>query len=166
MASMSSWLLATAGGGGAGGSPDARGGGAGRLGAAATGSGGFVALLASSSAIMRRIEARISSIEGSWTFAVWLIPVFPTAAFATLPVDTPDRHRRERIVARVPFIRQWDVSVAGGKSAERNDLWTQVHDREKLVLDVIVDGGSTPAWIKGQRPSGVRTPAQLSRTCW
>jgi len=37
--------------------------------------------------------------------------------------------------------------VAGGKSAERNDLWTQVHDREKLVLDVIVDGGSTPAWI-------------------
>jgi hypothetical protein len=38
---------------------------------------------------MRRIEARISSIEGSWTFAVWLIPVFPTAAFAPYPSIRP-----------------------------------------------------------------------------
>ena len=56
--------------------------------------------------------------------------------------------------------------MAGGKPAERNDLWTQAHDPEKLVLDVIVDGSLMPTGIEGQRPSGVRTPAQLSRTCW
>ena len=56
--------------------------------------------------------------------------------------------------------------MAGGKPTDRNDLWTQAHDHEKLVLDVIGNNGSTPAWIDGQRPSGVRTPAQLSRTCW
>jgi hypothetical protein len=30
-------------------------------------------LTASSSAMIRRIEARISSIEGSWAFAGWVI---------------------------------------------------------------------------------------------
>ena len=35
------------------------------------GSGPLAVLLASSSAIMRRIEARISSIEGSWTSIFW-----------------------------------------------------------------------------------------------
>jgi hypothetical protein len=35
---------------------------------------GFSAGLASSSAMMRRIDARISSIEGSWTFAGCVIP--------------------------------------------------------------------------------------------
>jgi hypothetical protein len=39
------------------------------LGAAAAGAGAATAGFASSSAMMRRIDARISSIEGSWTFA-------------------------------------------------------------------------------------------------
>ena len=84
MASMSSWLLGTAAGAGGG----ARGGaglataGAG-FAAAGIAEGGmsFIAGLAgaaaalspagfaSSSAMIRRIDARISSIEGSWTFA-------------------------------------------------------------------------------------------------
>ena len=38
------------------------------------GSGALAGLLASSSAMMRRMEARISSIEGSCAFAAWLIP--------------------------------------------------------------------------------------------
>ena len=110
-------------------------------GTVAAGSGGLAVLPASSSAMMRRMEARISSIEGSWTFADWLIPAFPTAlSHAT---DSPCRRRHERIVACVPFIRQRHGRVAGRNSdSPVMNLWT------------------------AQRPSGVRTPAQLSRTCW
>jgi hypothetical protein len=37
-------------------------------------SGALAGLLTSSSAMIRRMEARISSIEGSCAFAAWLIP--------------------------------------------------------------------------------------------
>src|SRR5262245_50500397 len=63
MASMSSWPIGAGGGGGAG----LAGGGS----AFAAGFGG--GLTESSSAMMRRMEARISSIEGSWAFAGWFI---------------------------------------------------------------------------------------------
>src|SRR6185295_14303577 len=87
IASMSSWLLLAAGSGAGGGGGGAgfgagTGFGAGAIAdggisfitagfAAATGLAGFspAAGFASSSAMMRRIDARISSIEGSWTFA-------------------------------------------------------------------------------------------------
>ena len=75
---MRSWRRA-GGGGGAGGGAGARGGmAAGRGGGAAAGSGGGGGaggggLAVSSSAMMRRMEARISSIEGSCAFAGWLI---------------------------------------------------------------------------------------------
>ena len=64
---MSSRLLTKAAGGGAGGSEgmgDVAAGGAGE-GLAVGGFGTLAGLLASSSAMMRRIEASISSIEGS-----------------------------------------------------------------------------------------------------
>ena len=84
MASISSWLLAAAAGdgaafegaGGAAGFDDVAAGGV----AAAAGFGGeacsgaLAGLLTSSSAMIRRMEARISSIEGSCAFAAWLIP--------------------------------------------------------------------------------------------
>jgi hypothetical protein len=105
MASMSSWLLLAAGSGGGGGA--GFGGGAG-LGAAACVAGmedggmsfmaGFVggaaaagalspAGLASSSAMIRRIDARISSIEGSWTFAGCVI----SDSTSSTPNFTPSR---------------------------------------------------------------------------
>jgi hypothetical protein len=92
MASISSWLFVAAdaaglGGGAAGFAGAAAGGGvagraadaAGAAGAAAgcfapAASGAFPGLPLSSSAMIRRMEARISSIEGSWAFAVWVIP--------------------------------------------------------------------------------------------
>jgi hypothetical protein len=37
-------------------------------------SGALAGLLTSSSAMIRRMEARISSIEGSCAFAAWVIP--------------------------------------------------------------------------------------------
>jgi YNFM family putative membrane transporter len=58
MASMSSWLFFAAGGAGAAGA-----------GAGATWAGAAGGLAASSSAMIRRMEARISSIVGSWAFA-------------------------------------------------------------------------------------------------
>jgi hypothetical protein len=77
MASMSSCSMAAAGaagGGGGGGGGGAAlagaGAGAGSAGLAGAFAGGLVA---SSSAMIRRMEARISSIEGSWAFAACVI---------------------------------------------------------------------------------------------
>ncbi len=114
IASMSSWLLDTTGSGAAGGGGGAGLGAAGlaegaiadggisfiagtlAAGAAAGASGlagagggpaGFSAAagFASSSAMMRRIDARISSIEGSWTFAGCVISDSTSKAFYTKP---------------------------------------------------------------------------------
>src|SRR5262245_27849823 len=84
MASISSWLLAAAAGVGfgAGGAAGFAGGVAGAAAAgclaAGAGSGADVAplagLAASSSAMIRRMEARISSIDGSCAFAACVIP--------------------------------------------------------------------------------------------
>jgi hypothetical protein len=109
---MSSWLLLTtaagagAGGGGAGagfGADAGFGGGAiadggmsfitGFGGGAAAGSGLAAAGLASSSAMMRRIDAKISSIEGSWTFAGCVISDSTSKPFytkATKELPVPD----------------------------------------------------------------------------
>ena len=51
------------------------------------------------------------------------------------------------------------AGVAGRNSADRNDLWTL----ERLDVGRLDGDGQR---IQTQRPSGVRTPAQLSRTCW
>ena len=42
--------------------------------------------------------------------------------------------------------------LADGKTCPYNELWTRDHD--------------TACDLGAQRPSGVRTPAQVSRTCW
>jgi hypothetical protein len=76
-------LAATGDGGGGGATARGAGGGAG-LGATASGTFGRP----SSSAMIRRMEARISSIDGSCTFAVWLIARFPTAARHTPNSDS------------------------------------------------------------------------------
>jgi hypothetical protein len=55
--------------------------------------------------MMRRMEARISSIEGSWTFAAWLIPEFPTTRLvnnAIGPARFPGLTANRR---QLPFIR-------------------------------------------------------------
>src|SRR5262245_66206381 len=61
-------------------------------GAAAAGlaGSGFAGLAASSSAMMRRMEARISSIDGSWAFAGWFM-----AASFTAPGRVPSASLRE-----------------------------------------------------------------------
>src|SRR5262245_41394259 len=85
MASISSWLLAAAAGvgfgaGGTAGLAGGAGGGAAAAGCLAGGAGSgaeaapLAGLPASSSAIIRRMEARISSIDGSCAFAVCVIP--------------------------------------------------------------------------------------------
>jgi hypothetical protein len=109
---MSSWLLLAAGsgaGGGGGGGGAGFGAGAG-LGAGAIADGGIsfitgfaaaggltafsaAAGFASSSAMMRRIDARISSIEGSWTFAGCVIADSTSKPFytkATKELPVPD----------------------------------------------------------------------------
>src|SRR6185369_6842132 len=57
--------------------------------------------------------------------------------------------RRES--SSIAFIRQRDAPLAGGKSKALNDLWTEAERNRRAS--------------RGYRPSGVRTPAQLSRTC-
>ena len=113
MASMSSWLLLTAGSGAGAGRRRGRlrrGSSGlrrrcnrrrrdilhhGRLRGGAPGCAGFSAAagLASSSAMMRRIDARISSIEGSWTFAGCVISDSTSKPFytkATKELPVPD----------------------------------------------------------------------------
>jgi len=109
---------ATGGAGRDGGAGATRGGVAGgalaALAGAAAGSGAFGAgLLASSSAMMRRIEARISSIEGSCAFAAWLI--------AGTPPSHPDP--RESFESREATLHQRGVSrrwkTRAGRAVDR-----------------------------------------------
>ena len=109
------WLLAAGGGarrwrragcgGGANGCGGAVGGGFG-----GGGSGGLAGLPASSSAMIRRMEARISSIEGSWAFADWVIAEFPSALAIALLCSPIRRSVRQtaQIVACNLVIRQRD----------------------------------------------------------
>src|SRR5947208_7825392 len=112
IASMSSWLLLAAGSGAGGGGGGGAGFGAATgLGAGAIADGGIsfmtagfaaaaglaglstAAGFASSSAMMRRIDARISSIEGSWTFAGCVISDSTSKPFyikATKELPAPD----------------------------------------------------------------------------
>ena len=82
---------AAARGGGDGGT-GVRGGIAAGLGAAAAGGGGTGggAGFVSSSAMIRRMEARISSIDGSCAFAGWLIADFPAQIPRALRPTDPD----------------------------------------------------------------------------
>ena len=75
---------------------------------------------------------------------------FPTAVLTSRTGLRPTVTRLSESL-QAPFIRQWDASVAVGKRRNRNELWTREARRRRF---------------SAQRPSGVRTPAQLSRTCW
>ena len=164
IASISSWLLATTGAAaglaaGGGEVADFAGvaGGIGRLGAAAAdgfggaaGSGALAGLLASSSAMMRRMEARISSIDGSCAFAVCVITQRSRHTLYVPHSDSAATVNANR--CRIPFIRQRRADLADGMSRPSNELWTRY--------------AASPQRNSNQRPSGVRTPAQVSRTWW
>src|SRR6185437_16602378 len=132
----------------------ARGGGAGRAGIAAAGDGGngtagsagFADLPASSSAMIRRMEARISSIEGSSAFAGWLMDSIPVVTLHTAMAEP--QNQTNRCVRTL-----YDSGV---------QVWQMARCRHPRLVET-----SCPQITSfGQRPSGVRTPAQLSRTCW
>src|SRR4029077_15125440 len=163
IASIASWLLATTGAAGlavgGGEVADFAGvaGGMGGLGALAAGgfggaavSGALAGLLASSSAMMRRMEARISSIDGSCAFAVCVIPQRPRHTLYVQRTDSAATVNANR--CRIPFIRQTRADLADGMSRPSNELWTRC--------------AASPQCDSNQRPSGVRTPAQVSRTWW
>src|SRR3954454_13023208 len=98
MASISRWSITDDGGGkgcgaaaGGDGGVGLRGGNAAGRGGGAAAAGGEAGLAVSSSAMIRRMEARISSIDGSCAFAGWLI------AESLQPVPTsPYFYRRMR----------------------------------------------------------------------
>jgi len=88
--------------------------------------GAFAGLLASSSAMMRRMEARISSIEGSCAFAACVITQKPdTLPALRVAMAEP---RPTRITAVIPFIRQSGTCVADGWMCPHNELSTWDHD--------------------------------------
>ena len=101
----------------------ARSGGRRRLLGGAAVSGALAGLLASSSAMMRRMEARISSIDGSCAFAGWVIPQKSRHTPYVPRSDSAAIANANR--CRIPFIRQSRADLADGKSRPRNELWTR-----------------------------------------
>src|SRR3954452_5252246 len=152
MASMPLWSIAgdgggaTARGGGAGGGD----GGTGLRGGMAAGRGGAAAagFAVSSSAMMRRMEARISSIDGSCAFAGWLIAEFlQTSCDAGLNPDV----RGES--PATPDIYSESSEVWHGNARTQSRACGYAH----------VPAPYRP--VNGNYfPSGVRTPTQVSRT--
>ena len=124
-------------------------------------------LVASSSAIMRRMEARISSIDGSCDFRR-LRHAHPRLALLTLracllarslacasvqsiakplPPGTSPNHTTSTM--------QWSRRVCHGESRRpRRDLWTPPVRRNR-----------PNSLRRAYLPSGVRTPIHASRTC-
>jgi hypothetical protein len=161
--------------------------------------------LASSSAMMRRIDARISSIEGSWTFAGCVISdstsSTPSHAFYTkhdrilpipdaqagiftaqpdlspdqAPLDTsrgipPLLKATKRRVLRTPDAARIALLPPGKVCHGNNRLQAT---RGHMIRQIMPSGESRssalddPEGVSGygdQRPSGMRTPYQLSRT--
>jgi hypothetical protein len=181
--------------------------------------------------MMRRIDARISSIEGSWTFAGCVISDSTSKAFYTKPQRicrfricrpgfsshrpdlSPDQARpMHRARSRSPFgtraspprtqTRGANRSVAYGKGMSRQDLiasnalmaFSSEACPARDAGSIRLASQSNPRrlrglnrrwktrqkrpgrsrrrmssragrrWCRDQRPSGVRTPIQLSRT--
>jgi len=215
IASMSSWLLDTTGasaggagltgGGAAFAAGMADGGmsfitGALTAGAAAAGFAGAAGLegfsaaagFASSSAMIRRIDAKISSIEGSWTFAACVISdstsSTPSYAFYTKrdwicrfrmcgpgfsshkpdlsPAQAPlDTSRGIPPLLRAPKRRGQGCQHGANRSAapRKGTSWQQLIASNALRTPSVFS--RKRRWSGDQRPSGVRTPNQLSRTC-
>ncbi|WP_240536265.1 hypothetical protein [Bradyrhizobium genomosp. III] len=164
------------------------------LGAGAAGAGaGFAASagggLASSSAMMRRIEARISSIEGSVTFAGCVISDSTSSTPShALFYTKHDRIGRFRMGG--PTFSSWqpDLSPDHGSTCSGAPLPPALklyaygitarridpHRLGKAMSGILVIASKAPVGLGNsrgrpdeygnQRPSGVRTPAQLSRT--
>ena len=224
IASMSSWLLDTAGAsaGAAAGGAGLTGGGAAfaaatcaagmadggmsfitsalTAGAAAAGFAGVAGLesfsaaagFASSSAMIRRIDAKISSIEGSWTFAACVISdstsSTPSYAFYTKrdwicrfrmcgpgfsshkpdlsPAQAPlDTSRGIPPLLRAPKRRGQGCQHGANRSAapRKGTSWQQLIASNALRTPSVFS--RKRRWSGDQRPSGVRTPNQLSRPC-
>jgi hypothetical protein len=166
---------------------------------AGSGAAGFSATggLASSSAMMRRIEARISSIEGSWTFAGCVISdstsstpshaLFLHALFYT----KHDKIRRFRMCRPELSMREPDLSPvhaphdcahrrhvscpSGQDATQLAGDWCESLCRAEKAMSW-QRANASKGWMladaprndarSGYFPSGVRTPNQLSRTCW
>ena len=131
------------------------------LGGVAAGSGGFGAgLLASSSAMMRRIEARISSIEGSCAFAAWLI--------AGTPPLHPDS--RESFESREATLHQRGLSRRWKTRAERavdrpicRPACARRTRRRELDDNAPAGHSSAPAGRAPAAIAGLRRPAACTR---
>jgi hypothetical protein len=91
------------------------------------------------------MEARISSIEGSCTFAACDMARIP----ATDRVGNRIPNHRGAVFARQVRAQVWHVK--GRRQASGGETRAQSYK----VL-----------WIDDQRPSGVRTPIQASRIWW
>ena len=139
-----------------------RGGMAAGRGAGAAGYGAGLAaagLAVSSSAMMRRMEARISSIDGSCAFAGWLIANPYSADPGNSPHDARGIERPQQIT------RSLDIY------SDRRKYGTAYFERQRSLVDRHTsrarrrrnhDSGIILA--VNYFPSGVRTPTQVSRT--
>jgi hypothetical protein len=146
----------------------------------AAGLAAFSAGFASSSAMMRRIDARISSIEGSWTFAGCVMsdstsstpwPSVLHQAGQDWPVPdlqapTCPQIKRLSIDSRRPASpkapktsRLSDTARIALVPCRQGMSWQQLIASNGRRKRFQIAAGST-----GQRPSGMRTPTQLSRT--
>src|SRR3954466_14531188 len=133
----------------------------------------FSAGLASSSAMMRRIDARISSIEGSWTFAGCVISDSTSSASPTLlhqarrgwPVPVWQTADLSPVQASLDGFAFCHALGASGRRASQRAANQFAAPRAGYVT-AINDCKQATRRIAGspQRPSGMRTPAQLSRT--
>src|SRR5262245_781701 len=131
--SMSSWLIAAGSAAGGGGGAAAFGAGAA---AAGLGGSGFAGFAVSSSAMMRRMEARISSIEGSWAFAGWFM-----AASLSLPAQAAPS-RQPTCESRPPGRPQSDSDYRNSK-AERKQ---QPVDRSSESYQTLMSVNAGAPW--------------------
>jgi hypothetical protein len=126
---------------------------AGRGAAAATGGGwGFGP---SSSAIILRMEARISSIDGSCAFAGWLIAKSPH-------VPQPDAGNDPAAANHLPHALC--TRNLPGIHSDRCKYRTAPGERQNGLVDTPMSAGAGDPEVVNYFPSGVRTPVQLSRT--
>src|SRR5207248_4173720 len=108
-------------------------------------------LSASSSAMIRRIEASISSIDGSWVFAACAIELLVQLTCLSAPRGARLWLRFERAESPRGLRRKFAVSTRIAQADGVVNIPKIRHPKAQGL---------------GYLPSGVRTPIQASRTCW
>ena len=97
--------------------------------------------------MMRRMEARISSIDGSCAFAGWFMPSSYNPCVAPLESMHPRR-----------ITRRLDIY------SDRSKYGTAMRERNRGPVDTHTSRRRTAPESINYFPSGVRTPTQVSRT--